>query len=136
MPRIHALAAALAAGLLALPAAEAPAADILDACAPEIENICGDVEPGHGRIAACLYAHEDQVSDTCDAAMADTADAIDLFFDRLQQLKSACGEDIRAQCSGLAPGEGRILSCLAENSASLSETCGELMSTVNLPQDG
>jgi hypothetical protein len=38
-------------------------------------------------------------------------------------LRSACGGDVRALCAGVDPGGGRIIECLATQSASLSPDC-------------
>ncbi|MEL6336976.1 MAG: cysteine rich repeat-containing protein [Pseudomonadota bacterium] len=128
-----ALLAAVSAALLATPSVQA--ADILGACAEDIAARCSEVEPGHGRVMACLYAYEDKVSDSCDMAMADTADVIDLMFDRLNRLKTQCGADIRALCQGVEAGQGRILSCLVEQQASLSQSCSGLVGDVELPSE-
>jgi hypothetical protein len=42
--------------------------------------------------------------------------------------RSACGVDIRTLCAGVPVGGGRIVSCLAEQSASLSPACREVLS--------
>jgi hypothetical protein len=40
------------------------------ACATDIQNLCAGVEPGGGRILACLKQHKAQVSDPCRQAVA------------------------------------------------------------------
>ena len=44
------------------------AQSIFESCAKDLETYCGAVTPGNGRTYACIYAHEDKVSDECDAA--------------------------------------------------------------------
>jgi hypothetical protein len=39
------------------------------ACATDIQNFCPGVQPGGGRILACLKQHKDQVSDSCKQAV-------------------------------------------------------------------
>jgi hypothetical protein len=39
------------------------------ACATDIQNFCAGVQPGGGRIIACLKQHKDQVSDGCKQAV-------------------------------------------------------------------
>jgi hypothetical protein len=43
-------------------------------------------------------------------------------------LRSACGIDARALCGGVAPGGGRLMQCLAAQSASLSPDCRGVLS--------
>jgi hypothetical protein len=43
-------------------------------------------------------------------------------------LRSACGLDARALCAGVAPGGGRLMQCLAAQSASLSPDCRDVLS--------
>jgi hypothetical protein len=43
-------------------------------------------------------------------------------------LRSACGLDVRALCVGVAPGGGRLMQCLATQSASLSPDCRGVLS--------
>ena len=43
-------------------------------------------------------------------------------------LRSACGLDVRALCAGVAPGGGRLMQCLAAQSASLSPDCRGVLS--------
>jgi hypothetical protein len=39
------------------------------ACATDIQKLCTGVQPGGGRILACLKQHKDQVSDGCKQAV-------------------------------------------------------------------
>jgi hypothetical protein len=43
-------------------------------------------------------------------------------------LRSACGIDVRTLCAGVAPGGGRLMQCLAAQSASLSPDCRGVLS--------
>jgi hypothetical protein len=43
-------------------------------------------------------------------------------------LRSACGVDVRTLCDGVAPGSGRLMQCLAAQSASLSPDCRDVLS--------
>ena len=42
-------------------------------------------------------------------------------------LRSACGADVRALCTGVPPGGGRIVECLASQAASLSPACHDVL---------
>ena len=41
-------------------------------CKTDIETHCSDVEVGDGKILACLAEHDENVSDSCKKAVADT----------------------------------------------------------------
>jgi hypothetical protein len=43
-------------------------------------------------------------------------------------LRSACGNDVRTLCAGVPPGGGRIIECLATQTASLSPACTDVLS--------
>src|SRR5690349_17829559 len=45
------------------------ASDARAACASDVQKLCAGVQPGGGRILACLKQHKDQVSDTCKSAV-------------------------------------------------------------------
>jgi Cysteine rich repeat len=42
-------------------------------------------------------------------------------------MRSACGEDVRLLCPGVAPGGGRIIECLVGQSAKLSPACRSVL---------
>ena len=44
-------------------------ADARTACETDIQKLCTGVQPGGGRILACLKQHKDQVSDGCKQAV-------------------------------------------------------------------
>ena len=64
-------------GSMQAPAPSAPAqtpapqavADARVACDTDIQALCAGVQPGGGRILACLKQHQDQVSDVCKQAV-------------------------------------------------------------------
>lgn len=45
-------------------------AELHAACDSDIQKLCSGVQPGGGRILACLKQHKDEVSDTCKQAVA------------------------------------------------------------------
>ncbi|MGO9991995.1 MAG: cysteine rich repeat-containing protein [Steroidobacteraceae bacterium] len=53
------------------PAAPSPQAvnEARTACATDIQKLCAGVQPGGGRILACLKQHKDEVSDGCKQAI-------------------------------------------------------------------
>jgi hypothetical protein len=45
---------------------------VASACKTEIQTLCANVEPGEGRILACLDNHQENVGADCTKAIADT----------------------------------------------------------------
>ena len=111
----------------------AHAQSIFASCEKDLEEFCPAVTPGHGRLSACLYAHEDQVSPSCDAAIAETADLIDILFEQLRYAKQQCGADVAKLCGDVEIGQGRLFSCLHEQKADLSAACLGVIENVQLP---
>jgi hypothetical protein len=89
---------------------------VFEACSDELQNYCSQVTPGNGRLFACFYAHEDKLSEGCDAAIVDE-----------------CGDDIAKHCQEVELGGGRIYSCLKDSSDKLSDTCAEVIGQIELP---
>lgn len=129
-----AVALMLGLGVLSVPT-EVDAQSIFASCEEDLAKFCPAVTPGNGRISACLYAHEDQVSPSCDAAIAETADLIDMLFERVRYAKQQCGADVAKLCGEVEIGQGRLFSCLHEQKAALSAECLEVIENVQLPRD-
>ena len=102
------------------------AQSIFESCAKDLETYCGAVTPGNGRTLACIYAHEDKVSDECDAATQNGAALLDWFFESVRYVYDQCADDIQKHCIGTEFGGGRILSCLNEKSSELTAACKEV----------
>jgi hypothetical protein len=88
------------------------------ACKADLEKVCPGVEPGHGRILACLEGKTDQLSDKCK----------DDVSKKLVSFYKACKADADKLCANVMRGEGRVLACLQENEASLSKSCKKVWS--------
>ena len=101
--------------LLALGSARAE-----DACRADVERLCQGIAPGGGRLMACLRANQAQVSPACKAQLA-TVDR------KVKEVGAACGDDVRSWCADVKPGGGAVLRCLAQNRASLSPPCQEVL---------
>lgn len=103
--------------------AEAAMAMVDAACEDDFGKYCSTVTPGEGRLALCLMAHEDKVSDTCYATFIDVADGVELAISNVWRAADACERDAEKVCATVTPGEGRIAQCLIENKASVSPGC-------------
>lgn len=46
------------------------------------------------------------------------------------EVRQACASDVRALCSGVKRGGGRVAACMRENTDKLSQNCRQALSTV------
>jgi len=103
------------------------AQSIFESCETDLKAYCSQVTPGDGRIVACLYAHEDTLSESCDAATEDHANLLDWFFESVRYVMDQCANDIQKHCADVAFGGGRIFSCLIEKTSLLTDGCKALV---------
>ena len=82
-------------------------------CKADLEKLCPGVEPGHGRILACLEGKTDQLSQAC---KDDTSKKLTAFY-------KACKADMDKLCASVERGEGRVMQCLKDNETSLGPSC-------------
>ena len=104
------------------------AQSIFESCSKDIEIYCSQVTPGDGRLSACIYAHEDKVSDECDAATENLSTLLDWFLETVRYTLDQCADDIQTYCAGTEFGGGRILSCLANKTSQIADGCREAVS--------
>jgi hypothetical protein len=84
-------------------------------CRADAAELCSEVEPGGGRIAACLYSRIDDLSPRCHRAMRDGI-----------ALRS-CGDDYYRYCQDVPLGEGRIARCLRDYQDEISPRCARTL---------
>src|SRR5271169_1759067 len=85
-------------------------------CAADIKTLCAGVQPGEGRITACIKAHVSDLSTPCQAVLAKAA-----------AFGKVCGADIKKICADVKPGGGRIEACMKSHLAEVSEPCKDAM---------
>jgi hypothetical protein len=75
MMRRSAFAAAMTAAAFALAGtqAQAQSKSAQDACLGDYQKLCSTTLPGGGRVAKCLVAHKDELTDGCKTALRDEA---------------------------------------------------------------
>ena len=100
---------------------------IQDGCGADVKTYCGNVTPGDERLALCMMAHEDKVSNQCEFALFSAARNVERALDRIKQTSEACWDDIEKHCSDMAGG-GRIAQCLVSKKASLQSSCQTVLS--------
>lgn len=110
--------AAVFAGVICLALSAGVAAEEAKPCAQDAARLCKGVEPGEGRIAKCMKAHENELSPACKARIAE-------FREEAKEARDACQEDVQKNCKDVKPGGGRILQCLKAHESALSPQCRE-----------
>jgi len=98
--------------LLAPANAMAQQAAVRHACGAEIEQHCGGVQPGDGKIRTCVKEHFAAFSEPCKQALLSSVAVV-----------KACKADVQRTCAGVQPGGGRIQACMKEHFAEYSEPC-------------
>jgi hypothetical protein len=122
-------------------------------CRTDYPKDCAGVPTGGASALQCLEKNEAKLSASCKSAVmaatgagaaagagstaaaapaaAEPAPALVLRPLRPREIllvmRSACGEDVRALCPGVAPGGGRIIECLVGQSAKLSSACRSVL---------
>jgi len=106
--------------VLGLIAASASAQQGQGPCKTDIEKFCKGLEPNSGQMIKCLSDHQSELSEACRQRRAELMQG---FQAGLEKSKAACQADIDKLCKGVPEGEGRVMRCLREHVAELSEPC-------------
>jgi len=85
-------------------------------CTSDIRSYCAGVQPGGGRIRACVKEHLDQLSEPCKARLS-----------MVETFDKACADDIKQNCASVKPGRGRIIECLRAAVGKLSDACKDIL---------
>jgi len=104
-------------------AQESVAEMVLNGCKPELVEYCSTVTPGRGRIAACLLAHNDKLSEQCEVAFEVGLVQLTMILSTISYVVEECSNDIDEYCEGVVIGGGRIQQCLSENRDKLEKQC-------------
>jgi hypothetical protein len=70
-----------------------------------------------------MMAYEDMLSESCKLGLAEAAMSIKMSAAAIDYSVRACEEDADKYCLGVAPGEGRLVNCIKEHEAEVSEAC-------------
>lgn len=93
------------------------------ACLPDAQRFCAKVPIGDGRVLTCLKARWSDLSSACQNEIHGTEN-------KAKQVASACAADVWQYCQNVAPGQGRIRTCLWARWDDLSSTCRDAASRV------
>ena len=86
-------------------------------CAGDIKTLCAGIQPGDGRIKACIKSHLTELSPTCDDRVLTVA-----------VTGKACKSDVTNLCGGVVPGTGGIRTCIKSHMAAVTDLCKDAMS--------
>jgi hypothetical protein len=94
-----------------------------DACAADIDDFCGTIPSGRGRLALCMLGHEDELSTRCRFGLYRAARKLKSDVGRaaggcLKEIQELCGET------------GTIRQCLEQKRGSLSSSCQTIVGAV------
>jgi hypothetical protein len=87
------------------------------ACKADVEQFCSQVQPGEGRILACLKEHQSQLQPACQEKLPQ--------WEKFQQMKQTCQADREKYCGQATHKEMR--ECMKQNHDLLSEQCRAAM---------
>lgn len=104
-------------------AQESVAELVLKGCKKELVSYCSTVTPGRGRIAACLFAHNDKLSEQCDSALEVGMVQLSIILSTVSYVVEQCYTDIDKHCEGVVIGGGRLHKCLSQNRDKLEQNC-------------
>jgi hypothetical protein len=90
---------------------------VAKACAADIKTLCAGVQPGEGRIRACVNDHFKDLSEPCQAVLTKAA-----------AIGKACKADVKQNCGDVKPGGGRIEACVKAHIGDLSQGCKDALS--------
>lgn len=103
---------------------------VTEGCSKEIGVYCKGVNPGEGRLLACLYAYGDKLSNRCEFALYDASVQLERAINALSYVANECRNDLTAYCSAVEPGQGRLLHCLEKNKTKVSRRCTQAIKDV------
>lgn len=86
------------------------------ACAADIDELCGDVEPGKGRIARCLKENEEELSRKCRVALYVVSRRV---ANTVRNIANACLSDVQEQCGS----SDNVAQCVMQKKESFSPAC-------------
>ena len=84
----------------------------MKACAGDVKSLCAGIQPGDGRVKACIKSHFSDVSAPCQAVLMKAA-----------AISKACSADVKKVCADVKPGGGRIEACMKSHLSEVSDPC-------------
>jgi hypothetical protein len=85
-------------------------------CRQDIEKFCPGIQPGGGRYRDCLQQHASELSPACQQHLSKVKSTAASW-------RQACKDDVQKLCLNVTPGRGKMVKCLREHEAELSQAC-------------
>jgi hypothetical protein len=103
--------------MLSLPSSVASAElrGVARACVSDVKAQCPGVQPGEGRIRACIKTHLKDLSEPRQTLVLKAVTV------------KACAADVKKVCAGTKPGRGQVQACMKDHVADVSEPCKEAL---------
>ena len=96
---------------------------VMDACDDDIEEFCGGVSSGGGRMALCMLANEDRLSNECRSSLRRASRQLRRDVERVAE---GCLNEIQTACGS----NGKVGRCLEQKKGALSATCQSIVGTM------
>jgi hypothetical protein len=93
------------------------------ACAADVDDFCGKVTSGEGRVSLCMLAHEDRLTRGCRSALYRVSRQLKRNVDSVAEV---CWNEVQTLCGDA----GRIGQCLDQKKGSLSPSCQTIVGTL------
>ena len=92
-------------------------------CDEDAAQYCPGLPLNSEKSFMCMMAYEHKLSDECKLGIAEAALAIRMSAAAINYSVRSCEADADKFCLDLQPGEGRIVHCIKEHEAEVSEAC-------------
>ena len=110
--------AVVSALLMAPDGAMAQGSAVRQARGTEIQQHCAGVQPGEGRLRACVKENFAAFAEPCKRALLSSVAIV-----------RACKADVQRTCPEIQPGGGRIQACMKDHFDEYSEPCKQAIIT-------
>ena len=92
-------------------------------CDEAAAQYCPDLPLNSQKGFMCMMAYEHKLSEKCKLGIMEAAMSIKMGAAAINYSVRACEEDADKYCLDVQPGEGRLVSCIKEHEAEVSEAC-------------
>jgi len=100
-----------------------------EACQGDVAQFCRKVQPGQGRVHACLLRNKEDLSQACAAVEFQNQEAVAGEIVMSLQATHACKPVMEKMCPGVEPGGGRMWACLFKQRSNpdMPRECAEVV---------